>query len=170
MPVSILDLKSSAKGDFTAEAQISQRKIVYCPTQTYASLHIEPGFVSGILCALSVSAVHYSAVHYSHTMQTAPPPIWRRGRLPHGDPGAGDGTRTRTGLPPSVFKTEASAIPPLRQCMIYLNIVWRSGKRIRGSGNRAIAISTAKTPIGRILLRLMLKPGEVQRTILDFFS
>jgi hypothetical protein len=54
MPVSILDLKSSAKGDFTAEAQISQRKIVYCPTQTYASLHIEPGFVSGILCALSV--------------------------------------------------------------------------------------------------------------------
>ena len=66
MPVSILDLKSSAKGDFTAEAQISQRKIVYCPTQTYASLHIEPGFVSGILCALSVSAVHYSAVHY-HT-------------------------------------------------------------------------------------------------------
>ena len=84
--------------------------------------------------------------------------------------GAGDGTRTRTGLPPSVFKTEASAVPPLRQCMIYLNIVWRSGKRIRGSGNRAIAISTAKTPIGRILLRLMLKPGEVQRTILDFFA
>jgi predicted ABC-type exoprotein transport system permease subunit len=107
MPVSILELKSSAKGDFTAEAQISQRKIVYCPTQTYASLHIEPHFVSGILCTLSVSAVHYS-----HTMQTAPPPIWRR----------------------------------------------------------AIAISTAKTPIGRILLRLMLKPGEVQRTILDFFS
>jgi hypothetical protein len=165
MPVSILDLKSSAKGDFTAEAQISQRKIVYCPTQTYASLHIEPHFVSGILCALSVSAVHYS-----HTMQTAPPPIWRRGRLPRGDPGAGDGTRTRTGLPPSVFKTEASAIPPLRLCMIYLNIVWQSGKRLRRSGNRPIAISTAKTPIGRILLRLMLKPGEVQRTILDFFS
>jgi hypothetical protein len=165
MPVSILELKSSAKGDFTAEAQISQRKIVYCPTQTYASLHIEPHFVSGILCTLSVSAVHYS-----HTMQTAPPPIWRRGRLPRCDSGAGDGTRTRTGLPPSVFKTEASAVPPLRQCMIYLNIVWRSGKRIRGSGNRAIAISTAKTPIGRILLRLMLKPGEVQRTILDFFS
>ena len=68
MPVSILDLKSSAKGDFTAEAQISQRKIVYCPTQTYASLHIEPHFVSGILCTLSVSAVRYS-----HSMQTAPP-------------------------------------------------------------------------------------------------
>lgn len=164
MPVSILDLKSSAKGDFTAEAQISQRKIVYCPTQTYASLHIEPHFVSGILCTLSVSAVRYS-----HSMQTAPPP-GRRDRLPRCDPGAGDGTRTRTGLPPSVFKTEASAIPPLRQCMIYLNIVWRSGKRIRRSGNSPIAISTARTPIRRILLRLMLKPGEVQRTILDFFA
>ena len=164
MPVSILDLKSSAKGDFTAEAQISQRKIVYCPTQTYASLHIEPHFVSGILCTLSVSAVRYS-----HSMQTAPPP-GRRDRLPRCDPGAGDGTRTRTGLPPSVFKTEASAVPPLRQCMIYLNIVWRSGKRIRRSGNSPIAISTARTPIRRILLRLMLKPGEVQRTILDFFA
>ena len=164
MPVSILDLKSSAKGDFTAEAQISQRKIVYCPTQTYASLHIEPHFVSGILCTLSVSAVRYS-----HSMQTAPPP-GRRDRLPRCDPGAGDGTRTRTGLPPSVFKTEASAIPPLRLCMIYLNIVWQSGKRIRRSGNSPIAISTARTPIRRILLRLMLKPGEVQRTILDFFA
>jgi hypothetical protein len=28
--------------------------------------------------------------------------------------GAGDGTRTRTGLPPTVFKTVASAISPLR--------------------------------------------------------
>ena len=27
---------------------------------------------------------------------------------------AGDGSRTRTGLPPTVFKTVASAIPPLR--------------------------------------------------------
>jgi hypothetical protein len=54
--------------------------------------------------------------------------------------------------------------------MIYLNIVWQSGKRIRRSGNSPIAISTARTPIRRILLRLMLKPGEVQRTILDFFA
>jgi hypothetical protein len=30
------------------------------------------------------------------------------------DAGAGDGTRTRTGLPPTVFKTVASAISPLR--------------------------------------------------------
>jgi hypothetical protein len=66
MPVSILDLKSSAKGDFTAEAQISQRKIVYCPTQTYASLHIEPHFVSGILCALSVSASLLSGALLTH--------------------------------------------------------------------------------------------------------
>ena len=152
MPVSILDLKSSAKGDFTAEAQISQRKIVYCPTQTYASLHIEPHFVSGILCTLSVSAVRYS-----HSMQTAPPP-GRRDRLPRCDPGAGDGTRTRTGLPPSVFKTEASAIPPLRLCMIYLNIVWQSGKRIRRSGNRTIICQRPKPQSGRFHSGSYLNP------------
>ncbi len=33
--------------------------------------------------------------------------------------GAGDGTRTRTGLPPTVFKTAASAIPPLRHWFYY---------------------------------------------------
>ena len=37
-------------------------------------------------------------------------------RLP--DAGAGDGTRTRTGLPPTVFKTVASAISPLRRALL----------------------------------------------------
>ncbi len=32
------------------------------------------------------------------------------------DAGAEDGIRTRTGLPPTVFKTVASAVPPLRHC------------------------------------------------------
>jgi len=31
---------------------------VYCLAQTYASPRIEPRFVFGVLCALSVSAVH----------------------------------------------------------------------------------------------------------------
>lgn len=35
--------------------------------------------------------------------------------IPHSNIGAEDGIRTRTGLPPSVFKTEASAVPPLRR-------------------------------------------------------
>jgi hypothetical protein len=34
--------------------------------------------------------------------------------------GAGDGTRTRTGLPPTVFKTVASAISPLRPGVVLL--------------------------------------------------
>jgi hypothetical protein len=34
--------------------------------------------------------------------------------------GAGDGTRTRTGSPPTVFKTVASAISPLRPGAVLL--------------------------------------------------
>ena len=38
-----------------------------------------------------------------------------RGCLSHSTAGAEDGSRTRTGLPPTVFKTAASAIPPPRR-------------------------------------------------------
>ena len=58
------------------------------------------------------------------TTQSAPetepaPPEGERG-IPHQDAGAGDGTRTRTGLPPTVFKTVASAVPPLRPGIVAL--------------------------------------------------
>ena len=43
-----------------------------------------------------------------------PAPHNEERRIPHPNAGAGDGTRTRTGLPPTVFKTVASAISPLR--------------------------------------------------------
>ncbi len=46
--------------------------------------------------------------------KTHPAPHGRKRGIPHQDAGAGDGTRTRTGLPPTVFKTVASAVPPLR--------------------------------------------------------
>ena len=39
--------------------------------------------------------------------------------IPHCN-GAGDGTRTRTGLPPTVFKTVASAISPLRRAALII--------------------------------------------------
>ena len=45
----------------------------------------------------------------SHLPKNNPaPPSEERG-IPHSSAGAGDGTRTRTGLPPTVFKTVASA-------------------------------------------------------------
>ena len=40
--------------------------------------------------------------------------------IPHSEAGAGDGTRTRTGLPPTVFKTVASAISPLRRAALII--------------------------------------------------
>jgi hypothetical protein len=55
----------------------------------------------------------------THTITHTPskkhpaPSVEKRG-IPHPTAGAGDGTRTRTGLPPTVFKTVASAVPPLR--------------------------------------------------------
>ena len=42
------------------------------------------------------------------------PTTWIGGWNDHGQCGAEAGTRTRTGLPPAVFETAASAIPPLR--------------------------------------------------------
>lgn len=43
------------------------------------------------------------------------------------DAGAGDGTRTRKGFPPAVFKTAAFAISPLRQTHIF-TIIANLGK------------------------------------------
>jgi len=43
-----------------------------------------------------------------------PAPVNEERGIPHQEAGAGDGTRTRTGSPPTVFKTVASAISPLR--------------------------------------------------------
>jgi hypothetical protein len=51
---------------FTAEARSSPSKI-NCPTQTFASPHIEPRFVFGVLCALSVSAVRFGSEVISGT-------------------------------------------------------------------------------------------------------
>lgn len=60
----------------------------------------------------------HTTTHTPTKKQTAPPQ--RKRGLPHSNAGARGGTRTRTGLPPEVFKTSASAIPPLWHavCMI----------------------------------------------------
>lgn len=51
----------------------------------------------------------------SHPLKKNPAPhSWER-RIPHHNAGAEDGSRTRTRLPSTVFKTVASAIPPLRR-------------------------------------------------------
>jgi hypothetical protein len=49
--------------------------------------------------------------------KNTPHPLRTKGVLRLCAAGAGDGTRTRTGLPPTVFKTVASAISPLRRAL-----------------------------------------------------
>ena len=56
----------------------------------------------------------------SHPPKKNPAPQSEERGIPHSSAGAGDGTRTRTGLPPTVFKTVASAIPPLRRGSVAL--------------------------------------------------
>lgn len=50
----------------------------------------------------------------SHPPKKNPAPLDEEHGMPHCEAGAGGGTRTRTGFRPTVFKTVASAVPPLR--------------------------------------------------------
>ena len=78
---------------------------------------------SGAIAGLSerlkkqTSGTTHTTTHTPQEKQTTP--SLRKRRLPRPNAGAGGGSRTRTGLPPGVFKTPASAISPLRLAAYY---------------------------------------------------